>query len=257
MRDLGIDATRRKAELIQKTKTDCLRRPFGVWHDKSYAQMLCDNWTFIRQQGIKLSASRDLQQFQKEARARIARKLVPYDIEERIRKKIERWKFQDPPRLVVSRLARTFQILQERVPPAVRSTYLRALWNGVPTSRRMRTCKDYTIVGCVFKCSERAEDSLDHYCRCPALQDALKPLTSKRVQRLDDFFGTTKGLTDDERVECAWRVRVTCRAVQLARSGRYGSTQELVALEWFRSKPMQTVLDTPLSKSEGRKGFRK
>jgi hypothetical protein len=211
LRDLGIDATRRKAELILKAKSDSLRRPFGTWHDRSYAQMLCDNWAFIHQQGINLSRSGDLKQFQKEARAEIVRERSHYDIEERIRRKIERWRFQDPPRLVVSRLIETFRILQERMPPAVRATYLRALWNGVPTSRRMRTCKDYTIVGCVFKCSERAEDSLEHYCRCPLLQDALKPLTLKNVQRLDDFFGTTKGLSDDERVECARRVRVTCR----------------------------------------------
>ena len=234
VRDLGIAATRKKADRICTAQMNSLRRPFGSWHARSYAKVLWDNWEDYNRKGIALDISLHKQHFQKEVRASIARKVAPYDIEERIRVNTKRWKFQDPPRQVTMRLINNFRAAEKRLPPAVRATYLRALWNGIPTTRRMRTCEGFKKVGCVFKCSERAEDSLEHYCRCPALQKAFEHVTSRKVRNLDDFFGTNKGLSDDERVECARRVRVTCRAIQLARGG-CASLSEVVALEWSRT----------------------
>ena len=147
MRDLGIPTIRKEAELIQRAQRESLHRPFGNWHSKSYAQLLCDNWDFAYKSGVKINLDVTLKHFQQEARIALAKKLVPYDMEERIRSKVSRWNFQGPPRLVASRLVRNFEMMQKAAPPAVISTYLRALWNGIPTSRRMRTCKDFKITG--------------------------------------------------------------------------------------------------------------
>ena len=57
----------------------------------------------------------------------------------------------------------------------------------------------------------------------------------RSTDNLEDFFGTAKGLTDTERLECARRVRVTCRAIQLARAAEYDSISEVVNLEWNRT----------------------
>lgn len=100
----------------------------------------------------------------------------------------------------------------------------------------MRTCKEFKVVGCVFACSVHAQDSLEHYCRCSKLQAAFLAISVKPTGCLDDFFGTYRGMDPKSKVECARRVRVTCRAVQLARSGEYDSLEELVAMEWQRTR---------------------
>ena len=57
-------------------------------------------------------------------------------------------------------------------------------------------------------------------------------MTTQPAESLDDFFGTKRGLCDEDRIAIASRVRVTCRLVQLARSGRYSHYQEVAELEW-------------------------
>jgi hypothetical protein len=231
--DLGSREMKKKAELIRTAQMHSLRRPFGVWHARSYAKMLCDNYDQLRQKGIEMDSSGD--NFQKHARAEIQRRLAAYDLEERIRTKVKRWKFQDPARHVAVRLIDNFKVFQKRLSPATRATYLRALWNGIPTSRRMATCKDFNVVGCVFACTAHAEDSLEHYCRCPKLRPAFNKVGARPVECLDDFFGTWRGLDEDAKVDVARRVRATCRAAQLARKGGYDTCEELVNIEWNKT----------------------
>ena len=233
MRDLGPKEIHLKAESIRVAQLDSIRRPFGKWHQNAYAKTLRENWVSCKQHGVRINAAAS--NSQKASRAILVQKLCPFDIEERIRSKVKRWLFKDPPRHVAMRLARNFGALKGKLPPAVISSFFRALWNGIPTSRRMATCPDFKQVPCVFKCSSAAADSLEHYCRCPKLQEAFEPLTQYRCRDLDDFFGTAKGESEQDRLECARRVRVTCRAVQLARSGQYDSIIEIVHLEWNRT----------------------
>ena len=233
MRDLGPQRLWEKAESIRVTQRDSFRRPFGKWHQRAFATTLHDNWNMCKRQGIRTVASGE--NFQKITRAMLSQKLCPFDLEERIRLKMKRWCFKDAPGHVAARLVNNFATFCGKLPPAVISTYFRALWNGVPTSRRMETCKDFKTVPCVFKCSSTAADSLEHYCRCPKLQEAFSPLTRSRCHDLDGFFGTAKGLEDRDRLDCARRVRATCRAIQLARGMHYDSILEVVHLEWNRT----------------------
>ena len=233
MRDIGPKAILNRAESLRLAQVDSFSRPFGKWHQCAYVETLCTNWNMFKRQGISIDAS--IANFQSVSRLMIAQKLAPFDLEERIRSKVMRWHFKDAPRHVAARLVKNFETLSGKVPPAVISTYLRALWNGIPTSRRMATLRDFQMVPCVFKCSITAADSLEHYCRCPKLKEAFAPLTNSRSDNLEDFFGTAKGLTDTERLECARRVRVTCRAIQLARAAEYDSISEVVNLEWNRT----------------------
>ena len=212
---------------------DSFKRPFGKWHQNVFVATLCDNWKMCKRQGIQITPSSH--NFQKMSRAALSQKLCPFDLEERIRSKMKRWCFKDAPRHVAVRLVKNFTTFEGRLPPAVISTYFRALWNGIPTSRRMATCENFTAVPCVFGCSITAADSLEHYCRCPRLQEAIDPFMSTRCNGLEDFFGTLKGMTDMDRLNCARRVRVTCRAMQLARGMHYDSILEIVHLEWNRT----------------------
>eukprot|EP00973_Karenia_brevis_P007054 956686-Karenia_brevis.AAC.1 len=44
------------------------------------------------------------------------------------------------------------------------------LWNGWPTSSRMRTCKGAgPVKACVLGCDSAAEDRIEHYVMCPVL----------------------------------------------------------------------------------------
>ena len=96
----------------------------------------------------------------------------------------------------------------------------------------MATCKEYIKTGCVFKCSRIAEDSIEHYSRCPILQEAFFKLGLSRVTRLDDFFATGRSMTVKQKLESARRVRVTCRVVHLVRVLDHASPDELVRMEW-------------------------
>ena len=56
------------------------------------------------------------------------------------------------------------------VAPRVAAAVFRGLWNGWSTSRRFQQRNQASNV-CLFKCNSRAEDSLEHYCRCPVVMD--------------------------------------------------------------------------------------
>ena len=58
--------------------------------------------------------------------------------------------------------------LGSRVPPRVQAAVFRTLWNSWVTERRFQRRRTVKNV-CVFKCSITAEDSLEHYCRCPVV----------------------------------------------------------------------------------------
>ena len=64
------------------------------------------------------------------------------------------------------------------------------------------------------------------------MRNAFAQVTKYDCRSLDDFFGTSKGLSDERKLECARRVRVTCRAVHLSRIAHYESLNELVLMEW-------------------------
>ena len=78
---------------------------------------------------------------------------------------------------------------------------------------------------CPFDLEERIRSKMKRWC----FKDAPS------CNGLEDFFGTPKGMTDIDRLNCARRVRVTCRAMQLARGMHYDSILEIVHLEWNKT----------------------
>lgn len=92
IRDLGLAHVSSKAELIRTVQADYLRPPFAVWHDRSFATILRDNFSHFQQQGIIPQSTRSWAgNFQKLAREAIAQQICPYDLEENIRKNNSRW----------------------------------------------------------------------------------------------------------------------------------------------------------------------
>jgi hypothetical protein len=240
MRDLGFAEVKKQAERIQFEQLDSIWRPFGNWHNQSYAKRLCDNHRYLLSLGINISPKTE--DFQKAAQDAIAHKLGPYNMENRIRCKIDRWRFLDPPGHVAARLCKRFRILQKGASPAVTANFLRALWNGAPTSRRMRSMPDFVHRNCVFDCTKRAEDSLEHYCKCPILKEALLGIrgsecVATRPDCMDTFFGIEKGLSHDDIILRARLVYTRMRLVHRARANPHENLdwRFIAALEFNQS----------------------
>ena len=166
--------------------------------------------------------------FQPLVRDMVVQKMVNYSIEVRIRRKIRRWRFADAPAHVTNRIVIKFEAMRTAVSPAVCASFMRALWNGVPTSRRMASMKSFTQTNCVLNCSKTAADSIEHYCRCPVLRKCLKTccdhMCINPLESVDDFFGVAKGLSLVSRLACARRLHVALRVLHFAR--RNGSDHD-------------------------------
>lgn len=188
--------------VIQRAQLDTFHRPFGKWHQASYASRLCNNLKTLASYGISKETianhptGNHRNNFQKIARDVVVHKMVRYSCEERIRRKIKRWKFTDPPAHVTNRIMNNIDVMKKAVPPAVRASYFRALWNGIPTSRRMASMKGYIVRNCVLNCSDTAADSIEHYCHCPELRSLLEVGCGStwlhQLESIDDFSGSPR-----------------------------------------------------------------
>ena len=101
----------------------------------------------------------------------------------RIRENIERWAeckgnfvgwgIPGPLGKVAPRICRNLQRLHLLVPPRVCAAVFRTLFNGWVTHRRSQRRSAPSNM-CMLGCSDRAEDSIEHYCRCPAVLKVLQ-----------------------------------------------------------------------------------
>ena len=209
---VAADASRRCEEL-NRAQCDSLRRPFGTWHKKSFFQILNQNCVEMTNLGISIedirrAATTKCQQkhkvhhLQKCARHRIVKLTSSYNVEFRIRHKMDRWKFDGPPAIIASRILRNFQLLGRTCRPCVTSAYFKALWNGWPTTWRMRTLPDAAeVTSCLLGC-ETAVDRIEHYLVCPIAWKAFQQhgdikLKSNR-KCLQSMLLATQGLQDEE-----------------------------------------------------------
>ena len=72
------------------------------------------------------------------------------------------------------RCVRLLAHFKNGLPLAVCASYLRDLWNGWPTRARMRTMKVAgPIQSCLFGCSTRAKDRIEHYAKCPTVWHSM------------------------------------------------------------------------------------
>jgi hypothetical protein len=80
-----------------------------------------------------------------------------------MRRKVERWRTPQFPRVRAQRAVRALQTLRTLVPPRVIAALIRSLWNGWVTSRRMQKAT-HDAGGCIFGCE--AVDCIEHYASC-------------------------------------------------------------------------------------------
>ena len=90
------------AETIRRAQLDTFQRPFGTWHQASYACRLCNNLKELAAYDIKKETvlnnpKGDLgKNFQRIVREMVVHRMARHSCEERIRQNIRRWKFIDP-----------------------------------------------------------------------------------------------------------------------------------------------------------------
>lgn len=82
------------------------------------------------------------------------------------------WGIPGPLGKVAPRICRNLQKLHLLLPPCVCAAVFRTVFNGWVTHRRFQQRNAPGNV-CMLGCSDHAEDSIEHYCRCPAVLQIL------------------------------------------------------------------------------------
>ena len=185
--DLSLAA---KLRVIETVAPDCrdrcaelaflddavLQGPFGNWHRNSYFGILSRAEEHLNRMGISRAAVRRAissppsvgarRSFQATAVSLIRAKSGSRD--QRLQSKIARWGFPGSAADSSARIRSNFALIHRWCPPRVAAAYLRAVFNGWTTCRRMRHANAACQCGfgrCLFGC-ERGADSLEHYSVC-------------------------------------------------------------------------------------------
>ena len=172
--------------------------------------------------------------FQAVASKLLKQKSQPYDAEDRLRYKIRRWKLDGPPAHIARRMLHNLQTVGSRCRPCVAAMVFRTLWNGWPTSARMRTCKDASKTkACVFGCTD-AEDRLEHYLLCHKVWTVLElpqPQGLNLKQRnLQTMLLARRGMHEEEIVNSAIAVYAIARTVHGVRQNPCSRCEALLRL---------------------------
>ena len=87
---------------------------------------------------------------------------------------MKRWRLKDPPAHVAQRIANNMITVRRLCRPCVAGMFFRTLWNGWPTSARMRSMPDAaTTRGCLLGC-QHGEDRIEHYLVCEQMWHELQ-----------------------------------------------------------------------------------
>ena len=173
--DVAKDATQKQDD-IKRVQAEYLHRPFGAWHSTPLFKILDDNRIDMERVGINMQGVRKRMKqhgkarrkvsFQKVARQMIKSRLEPLDIEERIRHKVKRWRLVGPPAHLASRIARNIKLVGKSCRPCVTGMMFRTIWNGWPTTARMRSMPNSSRTStCLLGCPG-GEDRIEHYLVC-------------------------------------------------------------------------------------------
>jgi len=160
---------------------------WNKWYKHNYCSVLVENINFPKGKGITTSsiyASITSQndhwseeqvdkikcEFQRAAIRAIKAKEAPNRVA-RIRHKVERWQgvpygLFGLPGHSSPLIARHLALLAKIATPRVHAAVFTTLWNGWCSHRRFQQRQKSSNV-CLFLCGGAAEDSLEHYCRCP------------------------------------------------------------------------------------------
>jgi hypothetical protein len=80
------------------------------------------------------------------------------------------------------RIGQLLEALRNATTPRVRAAIFSTIWNRWNTHRRWQR-RHYATNTCLFRCSPTAEDSIEHYCCCGTVKEAMR-----RHLRLDPFY---------------------------------------------------------------------
>ena len=197
-------------ELLQ-VQSEYLHRPFKDWHYRSFAAVLVQNLERAQQAGINVNLiyrnakkARKKMKLQEQFLAPVRSLLyVSYNMEERVRKRIARWKLAGPPGVVTRRIIRNIQRLSKLASARVVACSLRSLFNGWVTDQRMRGVLTHSIRGCVLGCCD-GQDRIEHYAVCPILWELFSkqpPMglgISRSCRSLSHFLLAAEGLDDGQ-----------------------------------------------------------
>jgi len=172
--------------------TDYLDRiiQWNQWYQGNHCKVLVDNmqallhrdidpWRLYKEiaaqpheQWDGNSVKKIKRQFQNIAFKTIKRLQAP-DTCERIRNKLERWRgvphgLSGVPGHCARAIHKRLHLLAGLATPRIRAAVFRSLWNGWTTHRSFQKRK-VSSNRCVFLCGGAAEDSIEHYCRCPVV----------------------------------------------------------------------------------------
>lgn len=121
-----------------------------------------------------------------------------YHVTHRLRHKLSRWRFVDPPeRQLADRAAIQLTRIGKLYAPRVHFAVICAMFNGWATSRRMRTFNSFAFRCCVFGC--RGNDELEHYVNGRFVQDAANAhviYSGRAAWGLLRFFCLVAQMTD-------------------------------------------------------------
>ena len=225
---VGHDAQRKRREL-ENLQMQCIHRPFGQWHCNSFYQILDRNRRDIESRGVSIHAllqsatprsrgSNSMTSLQKRGRAMICASEFRYNAEYRIRSKVQRWKLEGPDSVIARRILRNFNYIGKACKPCVLSTFLRTLWNGWPTSWRMRTATGASQVRtCLLGCSH-AVDKIEHYLVCPFVWQVLPVFPGIELgqhrRTLQAMLLAAKNLSEEEIIAIANSVYAIAKTVQ-------------------------------------------
>jgi hypothetical protein len=185
----GLNAIERSQTLdtlLVHTDYSERRWRWAEWYKRSHVAILADAVKRFKAAGLSISAIKNeiagdaqrpwapavRQRIKVRFQAVVARSLYDHgrpDALERIRKKLRRWKLPGPPARVAQRVLRNLCSLPTLVCPRVAAACFSTLWNRWTTERRFDR-RGSPENRCLLGCSPTAEDSIEHYCRCPVVR---------------------------------------------------------------------------------------
>ena len=129
----------------------------------------------------------------------------PHDVSTSIRQKTLRCNFHSPLAHIANRIKASVEEMGNWCRPYVMSAVLRTIWNGWPTSARMRSMSGTVVRTRGFGCAT-AEDRMDHYWAfSKAWVSVNKPIPagltlSTQRRNLQSMMLAEKGLRGDEMI---------------------------------------------------------
>ena len=231
-------------EELTDVQVNHLQRPFGDWHYCSFVQTLRQNMLDLQAIGITRSSVRrslarlipsTAQSFQTSARIAIKLASLDFDSSNRIRHKFRRWKLNILPGHIAGRVTRALLIIASRCRPCVLAAVWRTMWNGWPTSARMRSMAGNGEGTCALGC-RAAADRIEHYAVCPVLWHCFAAPTPiglglvRQLQCLEGFLCIAHEMSDSERAQMAVGVYAAARTVHTRKDAPTADPRVLLRL---------------------------